>query len=134
MATTEWPDFECPRCSSDVWLSGFADTTTVDGEGDYREVHHCGVCELVVVRQVSRDDRPRGYTAEPRRGKRAFPRGPLGHVESGPAIGFCPRCGTNARRACAVRGIFDCPYCTFQWLDDRVGEQERSIDDYFCTA
>lgn len=75
------------------------------------------------------------YTREHREGHRGWPRGPLGHIgSSAPAIGFCPHCGANARRTCAVRGIFDCPACTFQWYDERVGEHSRSIDDYFSPA
>lgn len=44
-----WPDFDCPECGSAVWLDGFDDATTVRGEGDYRAVAHCGVCEFVAV-------------------------------------------------------------------------------------
>ena len=64
------------------------------------------------------------------------PRGPIGTVpEAAPtaAIGFCPLCGANARRTCSNRGAFDCPVCTFDWYDERVGEQSRSIEDYFST-
>lgn len=47
------PDYDCPECGNDVWISGFDDATNVRGEGDYRDVHHCGVCELVVVRRTT---------------------------------------------------------------------------------
>jgi hypothetical protein len=63
---------------------------------------------------------------------RDFPRGPLGHIESAPtAIGFCRLCGANARRTTAVRGVFNCPDCFWQWVDSRVGEQPRQFEDYF---
>jgi hypothetical protein len=75
------------------------------------------------------------YTLEPDRvyrGAGGFPRGPLGHIESGPtAIGFCRLCGANARRTTCVRGVFDCPDCFWQWVDDRVGEKPRSVADFF---
>lgn len=47
-----WPDYPCPECGNDVWLDGFDDATTVDGEGEYREVRDCGVCEFVAIRRV----------------------------------------------------------------------------------
>jgi len=79
-----------------------------------------------------------GYRAEPVRGERGFPRGPLATHDDGPfapcAIGFCPFCGANARRTCSVRGFFDCPECTFYWFDRRVGEQTKSFDDFFSPA
>lgn len=68
---------------------------------------------------------------------RLMPRGPIGTVpESAPpaAIGFCPLCATNARGTTGVRGIFDCPKCTFFWYDDRVGEQTRSFEDFIGPA
>jgi len=77
------------------------------------------------------------YTRPPQRGDRGFPVGPLGRetgVDGGfsaVAIGFCPRCGANARRTTAVRGIFDCPSCTYQWYDSRVGDSKRSFEDFF---
>lgn len=62
-----------------------------------------------------------------------MPRGPLGTADTGPtcAIGFCPMCGTNARKTCWNRGAFDCPNCTFVWYDSRIGKQSREFDDYF---
>jgi len=77
------------------------------------------------------------YTAdEPTHGGHGMPRGPLGTHEAGQvqAIGFCPLCGTNARRTCSNRGVFDCPTCFFVWYDERVGEQWRSFEDYFSPA
>lgn len=77
-----------------------------------------------------------GYYAEPTPGERGWPRGPL-FDETGPhpdapfAIGFCPKCATNARRTCSVRGFFQCPNCLFPWRDSRVGQQQRSFEDYF---
>lgn len=72
-------------------------------------------------------------------GVRGFPAGPMGHIRDPPfgdgpiplAIGFCPRCGTNARRTTQVRGLFDCPYCIYAWYDDRVGQQSVSFADFF---
>jgi len=52
MPDDDWPDFDCPRCGSKVWHNGFEDVTTVPGQGEYRDVNHCGVCELVVIRGV----------------------------------------------------------------------------------
>jgi hypothetical protein len=63
-----------------------------------------------------------------------MPRGPIVHVPQDRepfAIGFCPDCGTNARETCSNRGMFDCPGCPLFWYDARVGEQTRSIEDYF---
>lgn len=64
-----------------------------------------------------------------------MPRGPLGFADIGPlpapAIGFCPKCGENARATTAIRGVYDCPWCTYFWYDKRVGEQTREIEDYF---
>jgi len=64
-----------------------------------------------------------------------MPRGPIAAGTLGqksmPAIGFCPRCGTNARKTCYNRGVFDCPNCTHFWYDERVGKQTRTIDDCF---
>lgn len=75
------------------------------------------------------------YRAEQREGDRGFPVGPISTHDVGPyagcAIGYCPRCGTNARRTVQVRGLFKCPRCLYYWHDPRVGEQERSIEDYF---
>jgi len=77
------------------------------------------------------------YTRPPRHGDRGYPVGPLGRepgldVDTSPiAIGFCPWCGTNARRTTAVRGVFDCPGCTYQWNDNRVGEWKRPFENYF---
>lgn len=45
---TLWPDDEDKHC----WLGGLPDATTVPGEGDYRAVHHCSICETAVVRNV----------------------------------------------------------------------------------
>lgn len=47
-----WPWFDCPECGHNVWLDGFDDATTVKGEGDYRIVRHCGVCEFVAIRKT----------------------------------------------------------------------------------
>jgi len=81
------------------------------------------------------------YTLDAREvGHTIRPRGPLGHEPRDTphgttvAIGFCPRCGTNARRTTTVRGIFDCPECSYQWYDARVGDQHHSIDDFFSSA
>lgn len=78
------------------------------------------------------------YTAEPEvfYDARGWPRGPLGHIESPAptAIGFCRLCGANARRTTCVRGMFDCPDCFWQWVDERVGEQPRSFEDFFSQA
>lgn len=78
----------------------------------------------------------RARTVFPSHGGYGMPRGPLGHVESPQptAIGFCPRCGTNARRTCSNRGAFDCPRCVHQWVDSRVGEQTRSFEDFVSHA
>lgn len=45
----DWPDFACPNCEEMRWVRGFDDATTVAGEGEYRVVAHCGLCEFVVV-------------------------------------------------------------------------------------
>ena len=75
------------------------------------------------------------YTKRPSRGRREWPRGPVGLIESGPtAIGFCRLCGANARRTTVVRGMFDCPDCFWQWIDERVGQQPRDFDDYFSDS
>lgn len=63
-----------------------------------------------------------------------MPRGPIAPIpDSAPttAIGFCPMCGSNARQTCSNRGAFDCPRCTFVWFDDRVGQQTRTLDEFF---
>lgn len=73
-------------------------------------------------------------SSEVTHGGYGMPRGPLGdHDPIGLtlAIGFCPLCATNARGTCYNRGAFDCPNCTFAWYDERVGEQTRSMEDYF---
>lgn len=84
------------------------------------------------------ESRSRGYRAGwATHGGYGMPRGPLGHIRDNPgpfpAIGFCPRCGENARRTCSNRGVFDCPRCTYFWFDDRVGKQtrHRQFEDYF---
>jgi len=70
-------------------------------------------------------------------GGHGFPRGPIGNLHRTPtcAIGFCPRCGSNARQTTAVGSLFDCPTCTFFWYDDRTGladqDRDQSFDDYF---
>lgn len=67
-------------------------------------------------------------------GGRGFPKGPLGTADIQGyyvALGFCPMCGENARNTTGVRGVYDCPTCTFVWHDDRVGEQQKSFGDYF---
>lgn len=67
-------------------------------------------------------------------------RGPLGYEPrdtrrgSGVAIGFCARCGMNARQSTKTRGLFDCPGCTYVWWDARVGKQTKSIDDFMSPA
>lgn len=75
------------------------------------------------------------YRATPQHGERGFPKGPIATHDLGPnapcAIGFCPRCGENARQTCQIRGLFDCPNCTFYWHDERVGKQTRTFDDFF---
>jgi hypothetical protein len=74
---------------------------------------------------------------EPTHGGYGMPRGPLAvRPEKGStrAIGFCPLCGTNARKTCSNRGVFDCPRCTYAWYDDRVGQQERAFSDFFETS
>lgn len=67
---------------------------------------------------------------------RAMPRGPLNTEEVGPpaAIGFCAFCGTNARATTGTRGVFDCPTCMNIWHDSRVGEQPKSLDDFFSDS
>jgi hypothetical protein len=47
-----WPWFECPECGNHVWLNGLDDASEVPGEGEHREVAHCGVCELAVIRRT----------------------------------------------------------------------------------
>lgn len=75
------------------------------------------------------------YTQESVGGARQWPRGPLGLVESSPtAIGFCRLCGANARRTTAVRGMFNCPDCYWQWVDTRVGEIPRDFEDYWSES
>jgi len=75
------------------------------------------------------------YTKRPSRWRREWPRGPGGLIESGPtAIGFCRLCGANARRTTVVRGMFDCPDCFWQWVDERVGQQPRGFDDFFSDS
>lgn len=75
------------------------------------------------------------YRSEvPTHGGYGMPRGPIAAIpDAAPtvAIGFCPMCGANARGTCSNRGAFDCPDCMFFWYDNRVGEQTRSIEDYF---
>lgn len=81
-----------------------------------------------------------GYRRESRisleYGNTGMVRGPIGLVESPSptAIGFCPRCHTNARRTTTIRGVFNCTGCTYQWMDSRVGKQPKSFDDYFSTS
>ena len=90
---------------------------------------------------------PQGYASdEVTHGGYGMPRGPICRVrrEDGElpdtrpysrcAIGFCPMCGTNSRGTCSNRGVFECHECPFFWFDYRVGEQTRSIDDFFTTA
>lgn len=76
-----------------------------------------------------------GYSARyPTHGGYGMPRGPLGNYRESRAtlaIGFCPRCTSNARGTCSNRGMFDCPICPYVWYDDRVGEQTRSFEDFF---
>lgn len=80
-------------------------------------------------------EHPQGWKSrEPTHGVRGMPKGPLGTLpDRAPmtAIGFCPHCGSNARRSCSVSGVFACSECLFVWYDDRVGEIERSFSDYF---
>lgn len=74
------------------------------------------------------------YRAERKQGDRGYPRGPLcshDDFRRTCAIGFCPKCGTNARKTTQVRGLFHCPTCDLAWHDSRVGQQPRSFDDYF---
>lgn len=56
----EWPTFPCPECGEFVWLDGFDDATTVRGEGDHRQVRHCGVCEFVAIRRYDGEDAAEG--------------------------------------------------------------------------
>lgn len=83
-------------------------------------------------------DPPLGYTLPGIEGMTFRPRGPLGDEPADApvtaAIGFCPRCGENARLTTEVRGTFNCPGCSYQWHDSRVGEQTRKIEDYFTSA
>ncbi|WP_135306337.1 hypothetical protein [Haloarcula amylovorans] len=79
---------------------------------------------------------PHDYTLPAVEGLDTRPVGPLGDEPSDShrtvAIGFCPRCGDNCRATTAIRGLFVCRYgCGYQWHDDRVGEQQRNIEDYF---
>jgi hypothetical protein len=75
------------------------------------------------------------YTKRPSDWRGEWPRGPLGLIESGPtAIGFCRLCGADARRTTTVRGVFDCPDCFWQWVDERVGQQPRDVDDFFSDS
>lgn len=75
------------------------------------------------------------YRADaPTHGGYGHPRGPIGTIpENAPttAIGFCPMCGANARKTCYNVGMFDCPRCSFNWIDGRVGELASSFEDYF---
>lgn len=79
---------------------------------------------------------PHDYTLDPEAiDGSAYPRGPLGDepAENRPtvAIGFCSKCGANARASTTVRGLFRCFECGYQWSDSRVGEQTREFEDYF---
>lgn len=79
---------------------------------------------------------PHDYTLDGHERLDTWPRGPLGNEpDDSPrtaAIGFCPRCGENCRSTTAIRGVFVCRWgCGYQWSDERVGEQERRIQDYF---
>jgi hypothetical protein len=75
------------------------------------------------------------YTRPPDATGDGYKRGPMGTHDTGRyalcAIGFCPWCGTNARRTTAIRGLFNCPHCSHYWHDDRVGSQTRTFDDFF---
>lgn len=51
-ASNAWPWFDCPECEMAVWVDGFDDATTLPAHAESREVAHCGVCELVVIRRV----------------------------------------------------------------------------------
>jgi len=67
-------------------------------------------------------------------GDSGYRRGPIADhtgAYSPCAIGFCPMCAADARRTTAIRGLFDCPRCTYYWYDERVGEQTRTFEDYF---
>lgn len=82
---------------------------------------------------------PHDYALDGVEGLYTWPVGPLGNEPTDSpttaAIGFCPRCGQNCRATTAVRGVFVCRWgCGYQWSDDRVGEQERDIEDYFVEA
>ncbi|RLM32636.1 hypothetical protein [Haloarcula sp. Atlit-120R] len=79
---------------------------------------------------------PHDYTLPGVEGLDTWPRGPLGNeptdTRTTVAIGFCPRCGANCRATTAVRGVFVCRYgCGYQWSDERAGDQQRDIEDYF---
>lgn len=56
-----WPDYDCPECGESIWYDGFDDATTVDGQGEYRSVAHCGVCEFVAI---SRHDGPHTWEGD----------------------------------------------------------------------
>jgi hypothetical protein len=75
-----------------------------------------------------------GDTAPAEPGKRGYPRGPIGEVQSPTpvAIGYCPRCGENARATTAVRGLYQCPGCRYVWHDARVGKQQTRFEDFFA--
>lgn len=45
----KWPWYDCPECGDYVWYTGFDDATEVRGQGEYRSVAHCGICEYVAV-------------------------------------------------------------------------------------
>jgi hypothetical protein len=68
-------------------------------------------------------------------GERGLPRGPMDEVESPTpvAIGYCPRCGENARATTTVRGVYHCPECLYLWYDNRIGQQRFTAEDFFST-
>lgn len=45
----KWPDYPCPECGEEIWYWGFDDATEVRGQGEYRSVAHCGICEFVAI-------------------------------------------------------------------------------------
>lgn len=77
------------------------------------------------------------YRAEsPTHGGYGMSRGPIHTPPINPlpiAIGFCPLCGSNARKTCSNRGMFDCPKCYYHWFDRRVGKKlsKPDIQDFF---
>lgn len=85
-----------------------------------------------------KDDTGTYQAVDPTHGGYGMPRGPLGYeprdTPRKAAIGFCPRCTTNARRTCSNRGAFECSTCGYAWYDERVGEQTYELEDFLSNA